>query len=200
MTLRLTCCFALALSASAANISFQGTFATDDQVQLFDFALSSEATVTMVSLAYGGGINAAGIAIPSGGFDSFFSLFAADGTQIDTNDDGAPGQVNLGNGGYLDAFLSDDLGPGTYTLALTESGNEPVGDLSDGFTEQGQGNFTCQQGFCDEFGDQQNGTWAVDILNVTSAATPGSSTPEPMTFPLMGTSLLLAGLAKRRKT
>ena len=70
--LRFTCVLALALPAAATNISFQGTFATDDQIQLFNFTVNSTSTVTLVSLAYGGGTNSASSTIPAGGFDSFF--------------------------------------------------------------------------------------------------------------------------------
>jgi hypothetical protein len=181
--LRFTCVLVLALPAAATNISSQGTFATDDQIQLFDFTVSSTTTVTLVSLAYGGGTNSASTVIPAGGFDSFFTLFAADGSQINTNNDGGCGVVNAGNGGCLDAYLSETLNAGSYILALTESGNDPAGNLADGFIEQGQGNFTCAQGFCDAFGNHQNGTWAVDIRNVQSVGT--SAAPEPATFPLV---------------
>lgn len=187
--LRFTCVLALALPAAASNISFLGTFATDDQVQLFDFTVNSTTTVTLVSLAYGGGTNSASQVIPAGGFDSFFTLFAADGSQINTNDDGGCGLVNAGNGGCLDAYLSETLNAGSYTLALTESGNDPAGNLSDGFIEQGQGDFTCPQGFCDVFGDHQNGSWAVDIRNVESASIEG--VPEPGTFSLVCGFLLI---------
>jgi hypothetical protein len=77
----------LALTAQAANFSFQGQFSAAD----------------MVSLAYCGGTNSTGTLIPPGGFDTFFTLFAADGSQINTNDDGGCGSVNSGNGGCLDA-------------------------------------------------------------------------------------------------
>src|ERR1019366_10737204 len=130
------CAIALALTAQAANFSFQGQFGADDQVQLFQLTLNSTTTITMVSLAYGGGTNSGGTLIPPGGFDTFFTLFAADGSQIDTNDDGGCGNVNSGNGGCLDAWLSEDLAAGSYTLALTESGNDPMGSLGDGFSEQ----------------------------------------------------------------
>lgn len=197
---RTACLLAFTMTtALAGNLSFQGDFSTDDQVQFFNFSLTSAASVAMVSLAYGGGTNAAGTVIPAGGFDTFFTLFASDGSQINTNDDGGCGHVNAGNGGCLDAWLSENLAAGAYTLALTQSGNDPAGDLSDGFIEQGQGNFTCPQGFCDTFGNQQNGFWAVDILNV-DAASPDAPVPEPATFELAALPcFLLLALATRRR-
>ena len=84
---------------------------------------------------------------------------------------------------------------------LTESGNDPNGSLSDGFGEQGQGDFTASgscTAFCDTFGNTDDGNWAVDISNVTSASVP-TSTPEPAAILLGGGGLALIGLAKRRR-
>jgi hypothetical protein len=186
---RLICVSTLVLSAQASSFSYQGIFTGDDQIQLIDFSLSAGAVVQIASLGYGGGTNATGALIPPGGFDTFFTLFAGDGSQITTNDDAgcAHGNNPFGNG-CLDAWIAESLPAGNFTLALTQSGNEPAGALSDGFTQQGQGNFTCPPGFCDVFGEQLNGHWAVDILG----ANPVSSAPEPATFLLAGLSLLLA--------
>src|SRR5579863_6405708 len=140
--------WAVAVSTAQAqsNFSFEGTFLTDDQVQLFNFTLTSDATVTFQSWGYGGGTNAAGTVIPPGGFDSLFSWFAPDGSLIGVNDDGC-GLAGKNHGACLDAFATPLLPAGTYTLALTESGNDSLGtgfpgDLSLGFSEQGQGDFT----------------------------------------------------------
>jgi hypothetical protein len=187
----------------AGNYSFEGTFLTDDQVQLFDFTLTSAGTVTLQSYGYGGGTNAAGTAILAGGFDSLFSWFGSDGSLIDVNDDGC-GLAGSNHGACLDAFATPLLSAGTYTLALTESGNDSLGvgfpgDLSLGFSEQGQGDFTASgscPAFCDVFGNQDNGNWAVDILNVSSASEAGA-TPEPATILLAGCGIALMGLAKR---
>jgi hypothetical protein len=66
-------------------------------------------------------------------------------------------------------------------LALTEWDNTPLGNLADGFFEQGQGNFTSTFTDCSQFGDVTNncrdGHWAVDII--------GFSTPEPCTLLLL---------------
>jgi hypothetical protein len=188
----------------ADSISFVGTFLTDDQVQLFNFTLTSDATVTFQSFGYAGGTNQAGTVIPPGGFDSVFTWFDSAGNQIGTDDDGLDneGCVDVGeyNGACLDAFAQPFLTAGNYTLALTESGNEPNGMLSDGFSAQGQGDFTANgpcTAFCDAFGNQDNGNWAVDIRNVSSAVVPGSA-PEPATLLLAGCGLVFLGLAKRR--
>jgi hypothetical protein len=181
-----------------SNFSFEGLFLTDDQVQLFDFTLATGSTVTMQSLGYGGGTNANNQLIPAGGFDSFFTWYGSDGSQIGTDDDCNGGLGQPHNGACLDAFAQVFLQAGSYTLALTQSGNEPIGDLSDGFTEQGQGDFTANgscPAFCDVLGNTDNGNWAVDILNVTSATQVGvSATPEPSTWVLSigGITLLVA--------
>lgn len=185
----------------ASDFSFQGTFSTDDQVQLFDFTLASAATVTFRSFGYAGGTNAMNAVIQPGGFDSYFTWFAAGGAQIGFNDDGGCGNVGEYNGACADAFFQPFLMAGTYTLALTESGNDPNGDLSDGFSAQGNGDFTANgpcTAFCDSFGNTDSGNWAVDISSVDSAVIPGS-TPEPITMLLTGCGLVLIGLAKRRR-
>src|ERR1700689_1293302 len=119
---------AIAVSTVQAqnNFSFEGTFLADDQVQLVDFTLASSATVTFQSYGYGGGTNAEGMVIPGGGFDSLLSWFGADGSLIDENNNGC-GLADSDNGACLDAFARPFLPAGTYTLALTESGNSPLG-------------------------------------------------------------------------
>jgi hypothetical protein len=189
-----------AISLPAATLSFTGTFATDDQVQLFNFTLTSGSIVTFQSLGYGGGTNAAGTIIPPGGFDSFFTWFDATGDQIGTDDDGC-GAAASNNGACLDAYFQGFLPAGDYVLALTESGNEPNGSLSDGFTEQGMGDFTASgacPAFCDSFGNQDNGNWAVDISGVDGPSPVG--VPEPASFALTFCGLSLFALARRWRT
>lgn len=198
-------------TVQANNISFEGTFLTDDQVQLFDFTVTSESTVTFQSWGYGGGTNAAGTVIPPGGFETLFTWFAPDGTEIGSSAGYPCGSGNTYEGACLDAFANPTLTPGTYTLALTQEGNTSngvgfPGDLGLGFSEQGQGDYTpittdnpnCTA-FCGTFGTQENGNWAVDISNVSSAVNLNSA-PEPVTMLLAGCGLLaLVGLARRRE-
>jgi hypothetical protein len=183
-----------------ANIvfPFQGTFSTDDQVQLFDFTLLSDATVTFQSYGYGGGTDAADIAISPGGFDSLFSWFSADGTQLGTSAPNGCGSANSNNGACLDAFAQPFLTAGSYILALTTSQNTPNGDLNQGFAQQGNGNFTCAQGFCDVFANQNDGHWAIDILSVAAASEVTPGVPEPVTTLLGACGLAAIALAKRR--
>lgn len=187
---------ALAASASfAGNFSCTGTFSADDQVQLFDFSLATAGSVTFQSYGYGGGVNFAGSTIPAGGFDSYFTWYAADGTEIGTNDDGCGSAGHTPNG-CADAYFQRSLAAGNYILALTLSGNPPNGDLGDGF--HGSPGFSCSGSFCDAFGEAHTGNWAVDILTVDSASLSG--TPEPATFFLVPASLAFAALRRRRKS
>jgi hypothetical protein len=183
---RLIACLALLTTcagASAANFSFTGTFNQDDDVQLFRFAVGgpSFTTVTLQTLSYDGGVNAAGAIIAGGGFDPVISLFDAAGTLLDENDDG------IGP----DPFLEIALAAGNYLAALTETPNFAVGpNLSDGFQLAGTGNFTAPGGFVDVFGNQRDGHWALDILNVASAAVGIAAVPAPGTLWLIGAALL----------
>jgi hypothetical protein len=188
----------LAASTAFASVSFQGAFATDDQIELFQFSIGTTQTVTIVGWGYGGGTNAANTVIPPGGFDTLFTLFDGTGSQIGTFDDcGAGSGQNPNHGACLDSYYQDTLPSGSYFLALTESGNDPNGDLGDGFSQQGQGNFTCAPGFCDLFGNQDNGNWAIDFVNVDSAA--DVTAPEPASFLLTGGAAALLALSRRRK-
>lgn len=207
---RLLGLFAVAACAlPAANISFTGTFSTDDQVQLFDFTLTAPETVTFQTWGYGGGTNAESVDIPAGGFESLLTWFAPDGSYIDNST--TCGSGNPYEDACLDAYGQASLGAGTYTLALTQSGNNAIcpdgfpGDLGCGFSQQGNGDFTpittgdpgCTA-FCGTFGTQEDGNWAVDILNVSSASL-ASSTPEPATMLVAGCGIALILLAGRRR-
>ncbi len=194
----------LAASAiQATSFSFQGSFSTDDQFQLFSFVLATDSTVTFRTYGYGGGTDFAGTVIPPGGFDPELTWYMADGTEVGNNNDGTCSQVATYNKSCLDSFAQPFLTAGTYILALTESGNDPNGDLSAGFAQQGNPNFTaipglCSGPFCDFNGNQDNGHWAVDVLNVTSASGPGS-VPEPATILLTGGGITLIALTRRNK-
>ncbi len=185
--------------AAGTDFSFTGTFSTDDQLQLFDFTLTSTTLVTFETFGYGGGTNSAGTVIPAGGFDPRLTWFQGDGTQIGQSDTGSCPPQNLAIGACNDVYVQITLDPGSYILALTQDGNDSNGDLSDGFAEQGNPNFTadgpCPQ-FCDSLsGDQLTGNWAVDILTVTSA----TQLPEPVSLALTGCGLALLGFMVRKR-
>jgi hypothetical protein len=186
-----------AFTVSASSFSFTGTFAGDDQVQLFSLILASTTTVTFETLGYGGGTNSASTVIPPGGFDPRLTWYQADGTEIGSDNGVTASYLGACN----DAYFQGTLDAGSYFLVLTEDGNDPLGDLSDGFSEEGNGNFTafgtCTM-FCDSLsGTQLTGNWDVEILGVGSAGS-GSAAPEPRTVLLTGIGLSLLAVAGRK--
>jgi hypothetical protein len=199
--------------AAAADFSFQGTFNQDDDVQMFNFSIGADSTVTLRSLGYAGGLNSAGQLVLRGGFDTTLALFDGSGTLIDGNSDGGPGNVgtDAGTGQAWDTFLQTPLAAGDYQVSITEFNNAAIGpNLSDGFTLAGTGNFTAAFGcgapsFCDVSGvtpfDQRNNHWAFDIQNVLSASAVGAVTavPEPGSYAMLLAGLGLLGFVSRRK-
>ena len=186
----------ICLGAGAANFSFTGNFARDDDVQLFRFAVegSSLNLVTLATRSYAGGANSAGVVLPPGGFDPVIALFDGAGTLIAEDDDGSdvPDPVT---GLSLDAFLQIGIPAGGYFVALTQSPNFALGpSLAEGFELAGIGDFA--GGFVDAFGNPRDGDWALDILSVASAATIAAEIPAPGTLWLLGVALL--GLALQR--
>jgi MYXO-CTERM domain-containing protein len=175
-------------AALAADVSFTGNLAHDDEVQLFSFTLAADADVTLRTWSYAGGVNAAGSLIASGGFDPIVSLFSGAGGAallIGANDDGAGVAVDPSTGSAYDSLLEVlALPAGTYTVALTEfanSANAPT--LGDGFSGSGV------QGF-----DGRTAAWALDIVGVDAA----SRIPEPTSLALALFGLAAAGAARRR--
>jgi hypothetical protein len=206
--------------ATASNFSFTGTFTADDQLELFMFTAPT-ATTLVQTWGYAGGTNAASMSIPEGGFDPVLSVFDATGgltsssPLVAVNDTGGPDcnynpapcvEEDSVTGNAWDALITlSTLTPGdTYVLVLTEADNEPSGaTFGDGFTEEGNGNFTASEfgcggtQFCDATPDQRTGNWAVDILGVGTASdiTP---VPEPGSILLLAGGLAGMALLRRR--
>jgi hypothetical protein len=190
-------------TSPAADFSFRGAFATDDQVQLFEFNLATASTVELRTFSYGGGTQADGTVVLAGGFDPVVSIFDGSGLLLDLVDDdetfSVPADPNTGLA--RDSLLSDIFDAGDYTVALTQYDNLPLGPgLADGFLRTGDPDFTG-----DLFGppgggmfyesipptiSQRTNVWALDISNVTAAA---AQVPEPAGWAAVA-SLLLAGL------
>lgn len=158
-------------SSFAADFSFTGNFATDIDVQLFNFTVASNNTsVTLVTRGYAGGTNAAGTSIPRGGFDPILTLFSPTGAFI-VSDDDQSSVVDPVSGNSWDALITRLLDTGTYTLALTQYNNSAIGpNLSNGFTGA-----VINPGFVDANGFQRTSAWAVDILNVSQASIPSTA-------------------------
>ncbi len=184
---------ASSVSASAADFSFSGTLADDNDVALFSFTLASAADVALSTWSYAGGTNAAGDLIPPGGFDPIVSLFFGAGSSallIDANDDGIGVPVDPSTGSAFDALLeSFSLPAGVYTVALSQVANFANGPtLGDGFLGAGNPDF-----------DGRTGAWALDILGVDSAAAiPAVAVPVPGTLALCLLGLAAAGVTRRR--
>jgi hypothetical protein len=188
----------------AASFSFAGNFTEDDDLQFFAFTINDPSTVTITTLSYAGGTNAAGNIIPRGGFDPIVSLFDSLGDPVGTNNDGgcaAVGQDPVTNACW-DSFLTSVLNAGSYTVVLSQSDNTPVGTLAEGFSREGQGNFTgptyvgAPGAFWDANPNQRTSAWALDILNVDTATISGI--PEPATGLLLTGALGILGLLRLR--
>lgn len=171
--------------ALAANVSFTGNLAGDNEVQLFSFTLAGTSDVKLRTWSYAGGVNAAGNGIAAGGFDPIVSLFFGTGdTAI------LLGQYDDVSVTVLDSLFDSVLESltmlaGTYTVALTQSANfANGGTLGDGFLGAGSPNF-----------GGRTSAWALDILGVDAA----NRIPVPTTLALALLGLAAAGVARRRR-
>jgi len=173
------------------GVSYTGNFAADDDKRDFSFTLSAPGAVTLRTFSYGGGTNAAGTTIPSGGFDPTISVFDSTGRLIAYNRDGGCGNVaaDAATSFCWDSFLQVSLPAGTYTAVLTQSENLPNGPtLADSFVydpsrcvaalvcpTDAHGNFTAAPGnaapgFWDFFPNQRTSSYALDIVGASSSA------------------------------
>lgn len=193
--------------ADINGYSFTGVFANDNSVQQFNLVVGSNSIVTVKTLSYGGGVNQGGTTIAAGGFAPELTIFDSTGNEYAFDAGGsAPAcngrAVDPVTGFCLDAIIYDSgrsaltLAAGDWTVVLTQQGNDPVGELSDGFSEDAaNGNDPSFTGtnagmpgakFLDPFdGLQRTDQWAVDFLG--NGITQVSETPEP--------SLLLPAMA-----
>lgn len=176
-------------TANAASLSLTGHFSSDDQVQLFRLTVSNPAkmvTVRTTSSAYGG-------------FDPMLALFDNNGVWLDFNDD----DPNLLGG--TDSALLNLLGPGIYTVALSQFDNNNIGALSEGFTRNGQTSYTstygCANGlFCGTGGDDRTNFWSLEFEGARSIEriTAISSIPLPATLPLFGAGIAALYVIRRK--
>jgi hypothetical protein len=184
----------LAVTAgNAATLSYTGVFTGDGDVQLFSFTIPSANTVTIQSFSFAGGVNGAGTTIPGGGFSPDIWLFDPTGTLLladspESPHHAAPGDcgprgIDAATGFCWDAYSSALLPAGSYTLALTQDGNDLADgfSLAGGFTEQGIANYTDVNSLGGMFYlpdgvTARDGNWALDISGL-----PATTIPEPNT-------------------
>jgi hypothetical protein len=112
--------FSCAAPGFAAGISFTGAFNHDNDVQLFDFNLISDALVTLRTLGYGGGTNVAGKTILPGGCEPILQIYTSGGSAVG-------GEINPGPEGGSCAprvpdpnrnnFCQDAYAPGLFLNA-----------------------------------------------------------------------------------
>ncbi len=201
----------LPVVASGSSASFTGTLASPESVFETTFTVLSSDTVTFQTWGFGGGTNAAGQVIPSGGFDPLIALFSGPVATATMYVDGSgnpladadnllnppwsyvgncppAGTVAIGSDNDCgDDFMQVALAAGTYTLVLTDANYIPNaiydnGALSEGFTDLTAGVFQT----CDPVSNAcitTNGNYAVDIT------TPSVLTPEPGALWLMAAGL-----------
>ena len=96
---------ALVRTSLAADFSFVGAFAQDDERRQFTFTLNQAGTVVLRTWSYAGGVNSTGARIDGGGFDPSLSLFDSTGLLLVTNRDGGCNRV------AADRITSVGVGP-----------------------------------------------------------------------------------------
>ncbi len=191
--------------AFADTVSYTGTLNSPEDTWETDATLSSAGTLTLQTWGFGGGTNAAGTVIPSGGFDPFVGVFNSAGNMIQGTSDGLSnytsfsgcppaGLVTIGSvpDNCGDITMSLALAAGTYTILLSDAEYIPnaifdspsYGNLSEGFTDFTGGAFQT----CADLNDCNNDTanWALDVTTPTSV----TPTPEPGSLAVCGLGLM----------
>jgi hypothetical protein len=203
-------------TTQATNITWQGLFTYDDDLQLFNLTVAAANSVDIRSYGYGGGTTSTGTIVPSGGFDTILTLFDQNGAFLADNDEGTGVAIDPLTGRAFDARLTTNLVPGSYVAALTQFDNFSLGNLADGFAETGHPNFTADPTFTaggacpgnmfrdisGTAGRCRDGNWAVDFVNVASV-TPQAPVPEPAALILsvlsLGCLILVVSCRNTRK-
>ena len=201
----------LAQASTAAVQSFQGAFSDDDDLALFSFTLDTGGPLRITSFSYSGGANAAGTAVPAGGFAPVLSLFGPDGYFVDGH--AGSSQLCAGDANYCwDASFDTQVAAGSYLLVLSQDGNDPnpalpatPATVADLYSQTGQPAYTAVYlgnggdplaRFVRQDGSVRSGHWALDI-DVAASVT---QVPEPGTWLLWMAGLAaLAGWTRRRR-
>jgi hypothetical protein len=203
----------VARPARATNLTLQGLFAKDDDVQLFNFSVAATGSVDLRSYGYAGGQTSTGTVVPSGGFETILTLFDSSGNLLSENDDGAGVATDPSTGLAGDSRITATLNAGRYVLALSQYDNFARGNMAEGFVETGHPNFTADPNFTtggscpgNQFRDIsgapgrcRNGNWTMDFIGVATVA-PVAPVPEPSTAGLLLLSSLgFAWVVQKRK-
>ena len=110
-------------AVQASDITLQGLFTHDDDVQLFNLTVAMAGAVDIRSYGYAGGTASTGTVVPRGGFDTILTLFEGSGTFLKDNDDGAAVAADPQTGKAGDASIMFNLAAGSYIVALTQFDN-----------------------------------------------------------------------------
>jgi hypothetical protein len=193
------------IAAPAFAGTVTGTFSTDEDVVSIPVTLTHADAVTIYSTSYGGGLNLDGTVSAPGGFEPLLTLYSPTGAFLDSagGDQTCVAGINAdpGTGTCGDAVLHfASLAAGTYTLAVTENINYPNGNLADGFSETGFGNFTGT--ICGSTGGFLQSDLAGGACVQRSAAfTVNVAVPEPADLAVLFVgfaALAVAGATRRR--
>ncbi len=184
--LTLACLLAWASAASAVTITVSGNFTADDDIVFYTYHVNNLGLVTVSTTSFA-----------TGGFSPILSLFDSTGAfQFD----------NQGYPTNSDATLTwNSIGGEDYIIALTEYFNFSIGpNLSDGFTQQGTGNFTGPANggtgpFLLPGPEQRTSAWSIEFSSADPTLT---VTPEPSTglFGAGGCLALWVAARKRKRT
>jgi hypothetical protein len=209
-----------------STASYTGSLASSSDVYslVFNVGGTTGQTVTVQTWSFGGGVNAAGNTIPAGGFDPFVAIFDGTGptATIATDGLGSPfatsdalsnyagfagcPPAHLANiGGPLcgDVTISLLLGPGAYTLVLSDAVNVANAVYDNGTLGEGFSDFTggvLQTCNTDNSGDttcaNDTSNFAFDLTTKGGSTTP---TPEPSSATLLAVVLLAAVILRCSK-
>jgi hypothetical protein len=180
-------------SASASTIvGFNGTFTSDDDQVRFRFVVENPlSTVSIFTTSFSGA---------GGGFIPVLSIFSESTGEALSIDSGFANNTNA----VLQDWPTDP--DATYIVVLTEYDNLPLngvgGLLTDGFTEDGAGNFTSSLTgipgpFSDSVYGHLTGDWAVTFSSLDP--TLSAEMPEPNAALLAGPGMLLLLWLRRKR-